>query len=126
MSVRFLLMSMLIKTTVATGARKVRDFLRKVIHVMVQAGILCDIIIFPIFIEENLTDKLHLNMLEEIMITTTLENQFEAPGNLLLLELIYFQQDGALPHTGKARDFQAVEFTETSRFGTFVRRITAV
>jgi len=70
--------------------------------VNVWAGILGNAIIGPLFIEENLTGNLYLNMLEDTidpLITHELETQIDGDGNLLLQEdLLHFQQDGAPPH----------------------------
>lgn len=70
--------------------------------VNVWAGILGNAIIGPLFIQENLTGELYLNLLEEVidpLITASLENQLDAGGNRILQEdLIHFQQDGAPPH----------------------------
>ena len=70
--------------------------------VNVWAGILGNTIIGPLFIEENLTGVLYLNLLEEEidpLITISVENQIDAAGNRILQEdLVHFQQDGAPPH----------------------------
>lgn len=68
----------------------------------VWAGILGNKIIGPIFMEENLTGELYLDLLENVinpLITESLENQIDQDGNLLLdEENLFFQQDGAPPH----------------------------
>lgn len=68
----------------------------------VWAGILGDEIIGPIFIEENLTGHLYLELLENVinpLITQSLENQTNEDGNVMLEEdNLHFQQDGAPPH----------------------------
>ena len=67
----------------------------------VWAGIFWDDIIGPIFMEENLTGELYLNISENVidpLITMSLENQVNE-GNLVLDEQnLHFQQDGAPPH----------------------------
>lgn len=68
----------------------------------VWAGILGNEIIGPIFMEENLTGELYVNLLEnviDLLITQSLENQADQEGDMELDEQnLYFQQDGAPPH----------------------------
>lgn len=68
----------------------------------VWAGILGNEIIGPIFIEENLTGQLYLNLLENVidpLITQSLESQVDEEDNPLLDEQnLHFQLDGAPPH----------------------------
>lgn len=68
----------------------------------VWAGILGNEIIGPIFIEDNLTGQLYLNLLENVidpLITQSLESQVDEEDNPLLDEQnLHFQQDGAPPH----------------------------
>lgn len=55
-----------------------------------------------LFIQKNLTGKLYLNLIEEIinhLTSTSLANRIDDAGIMIVLQnLIQFQQDGALPH----------------------------
>jgi hypothetical protein len=68
----------------------------------VWAGILGNSVIGPIFIEENLTGPLYLNLLQNYInpiIVESLENQQDEHENQLIDENgLFFQQDGAPPH----------------------------
>lgn len=68
----------------------------------VWAGIYGDKIIGPLFIDENLTGELYLDLLEnsiDPLIVHELENQTDEDGNRILNEnQIRYQQDGAPPH----------------------------
>ena len=67
----------------------------------VRAGIFGDDIVGPIFIEENLTGRLYLNILENVIdpLITLLLEKLVNEGNLVLDEQnLHFQQDGASPH----------------------------
>jgi len=68
----------------------------------VWAGILGHEIVGPLFLEENLTGQLYLNLLENVidpLIVQSLESQMDENGGLELNEEnLHFQQDGAPPH----------------------------
>ena len=72
---------------------------------MVWAGIWGDRIIGPLFVSENLNAGKYLNMLQEEILPSLLNEEGDYP--------VYFQQDGAPPHYGiQVRRFLNQQFPD--------------
>lgn len=98
---------LLITKNVWFGVKKTCIFFEKRIH-DVHINLMCGLVFLEIafishlFIEENLTAGLYLNILEEaphLLITVKLETEIDEEDNLVYQkDLLHFQQDGASSH----------------------------